>query len=108
MTEPVAIGPLPPGHRMARKWTFTSKRWQQGSYLFRKGDAVYLSFVNASHRGRGYLRDLIAGIEHAGLRVVVPNPLDHMRQILEHYGFVMHMEPWPSMDCDVDVWTRPS
>lgn len=100
------IGPLEPGHRMARKWTFTAKRWREGSYLWRHGNEVLLSFVWATHEGRGYLRDLIAGIEAAKLRVVVPNPLGHMTAILEHYGFVMRMEPHDSGMGDVDVWRK--
>jgi hypothetical protein len=100
------LGPIQPGHRMARKWTFTAKRWTPLSYLFRQGDAVYLSAVQATHDGRGYLRDLIRGIEGAGLRVKVPCPLGHMEQILQHYGFVPHLETHENFQ-PVDVWERP-
>ena len=103
----IVLGPLWPGHRMARKWTFTAKRWTSFSYLFRDGDAVVLSAVQATHEGRGYLRDLIAGIEHAGLRVKVPCPLPHMEEIfLRHYGFVPHEEIHDGTGDPVDVWER--
>jgi hypothetical protein len=86
--SPAAVlGPLLPGHPMARRWTFTRKRWTPLSFLFRVGSDVYLTSVQAEREGRGYLRDLIAGIEADGLHVVVPNPLDDMEAILEHYGF---------------------
>ena len=94
------IGPLAPGHRMARKWSFTAKRWEPTSFLFRVGDEVVLSSVQATREKRGYLRDLIAGIDRAGLRVTVPCPLTHMTEILTHYGFE------PTEEHGVDVWRR--
>jgi hypothetical protein len=100
------LGPIEPGHRMARKWTFTAKRWTPLSYLFRHGDAVYLSAVQATRPGAGYLRDLIRGIEGARLRVKVPCPLGHMQAILEHYGFVPHPELHEGFEGAVDVWER--
>jgi hypothetical protein len=101
------LGPIQPGHRMARKWTFTFKRWTPLSYLFRHGDAVYLSAVRARRQGAGYLRDLIRGIEGAGLRVKVPCPLPHMEEILKHYGFTPHEEMHEGYGEPVDVWERP-
>jgi len=95
------IGPMAPGHRMAKKWTFTAKRWEPISFLFRIGDEIVVSSVQATHEGRGYLRDLFAGIERAGLRVVVPSPLAHMTEILVHYGFECTEE------YSVDIWRRP-
>lgn len=99
------IGPMMPGHRMAKKWTFTTKRWEPISFLFRLGDEVIMSSVQATREGRGYLRELIAGIERVGLRVVVPTPLAHMTDILIHYGFTPeHSE---ERGGTVDMWRRP-
>jgi hypothetical protein len=100
------LGPLEPGHVMAKKWTFTAKRWEPISFLFRvvalEGcGEVIVSSVYATHEGRGYFRDLITGIERTGLRVVVPSPLAHMTDILVHYGFEFTEEH------GVDVWRRP-
>jgi len=100
------IGPLAPGHRMARKWTFTAKRWEPISFLFRLGDEVVVSSVHATREGRGYFRELLAGIERASLRVVVPSPLAHMTDILVHYGFVPRDERVGEQG-SVDVWRRP-
>jgi hypothetical protein len=88
LPSPAAVlGPLLPGHPIARRWTFTRKRWTPLSYIFRVGSDIYITSVQAEREGRGYFRDLISEIEAYGLAVVVPNPLETMRQILEHYGF---------------------
>lgn len=99
------IGPIFPGERLAAPWTFTKDRWTRASYLWLIGDEVYLSAVQATQQGNGYLRDLIAGIEAARLRVVVPNVLGDMQRILEHYGFAMTLEE--SLEGSVDIWRRP-
>lgn len=103
----MSIGPLSPGHSMARKWTFTRKRWEANSYLFVDGTRVMLSAVKATKEGHGYLRDLIAGIEASGRRVAIPCPLGHMEQILRHYGFEPH-EELHEIGEPVDVWERPA
>lgn len=82
------------------------ERWEPFSYLFRKGDRVYLSAVQAKVSGAGYLRDLVAGIEQAGLRVAVPNPLSEMTAILKHYGFMVRWERHAGTGEEVDVWER--
>ncbi len=105
MVSTAKIGPLTPGHRIARRWTFTAKRWTALSYLWVDGDRVVLSAVEATKRGRGYLRDLIAGIEADGRRVAVPCPLAQMESILSHYGFVPHTE-MHEIGEPVDVWER--
>ena len=100
-------GPICPGDHEASVWTFTADRWEPASYLWRKGDAVTLSFVAARQHGQGYLRDLIAGIERAGFRVRVPTPLSRMEAILRHYGFRPHDEWWEDVRAPVEIWERP-
>lgn len=68
---------------------------------------MFLSFVYAKDEGKGYLRDLIAGIERAGLRVAVPIPFARMENILKHYGFIRKHENDPYENEPVEVWQRP-
>lgn len=89
-------GPILPGDREATTWTFTAGRWTVLSYLWLDGDRVLLSSVHATAKRRGYLRDLVAGIEAAGFQVAIPTPILDMPQILAHCGFVKHYEAMPS------------
>jgi hypothetical protein len=102
----MSVGPLFPGHPMARKWTFTRKRWEAGSYLFLDGTRVLLSSVIATKEGQGYFRDLIVAIEATGRKVAIPCPLNRMQHILRHYGFEPHTE-MHEIGEPVDVWERP-
>jgi hypothetical protein len=90
---------IEPGDPRGVPWTFTTERWQEGSYLWQTlNRRIVLSSLFAQASGKGFLRELIAGIERSGLRVAVPTPFAQMQQILEHYGFVPHLEE------DADVW----
>ena len=93
----------------AKSIDFISCRFSDG-YLWKKGNKITVSLIVAKETGKGYFRELIKNIEKAGFVVSVPNPLGHMQQILEHYGFVPHYEPFaPEIGENelVDVWERP-
>ena len=93
-----------PGDPRARAWGFTPERWE-GSYLAKEEGRVLLSLLQASSPGKGYLRDLVAGIEAEGLRVAVPTPLGRMVEILRRWGFVPHTEH-DELFGPVEVWER--
>ena len=87
---------------------FTSDKF--GGYLWKTGGTIAISAIMARQPGRGHFRDLLASIESKGFKVKVPTPLPGMRAILEHYGFVPHVEPFaPELgdNSPVDVWERP-
>jgi hypothetical protein len=71
---------------------FTSNKFTGGSYLWRNGDRIIISFIESKSEGKGDLSHLFNSIEALGLRVAVPTPMSRMRAILKRKGFKPHGE----------------
>jgi hypothetical protein len=101
-------GPIEPGDPEAEGWGFTPELFVEGSYLWRTGSEVMVSFVAARSPGSGALSKLRAGLKKAGLRMAVPTPLAQMEEILKRWGFKKEVRRSKEMRCDVEVWTEPT
>jgi len=100
--EPAERGPIFPDDATFGPLGFTRAQFEADSYLWHRGDDVWCSLMIARTPGRGAFRELLRGLEGAGYRVVVPNPLPLMREILVRWGFVC-----VAVTLDGDEWARP-
>jgi hypothetical protein len=75
-----------------------------GSYLWRNGDRIIISFIESKNEGKGDLSRLFNSIEALGLRVAVPTPMLRMRAILKRKGFKPHGE-YSEMGT-VEMWEK--
>lgn len=101
MSETLADGIIeldsPRGHR----WSFTSERFGSGSYLWKDGSSILVSFIESKQRGN--FRALVEQIHGDGLTVKVPTPLPAMERILRKNGYRQTTEHDPVLG-PVEVW----
>lgn len=81
---------------------FTVDRFHDGSYLWKKGDAIIISFIWS--RERGNFRELVRRIHELGLAVEVPTPMGRMAEIVKKNGYIHTPRYCPEMESNVDVW----
>lgn len=79
---------------------FTSEQFQH-SYLWRKGNEIYISLIEVKKPNNGTFKSLIKCIEELGFQVAVPNPLGQMIFILEKWNFTPIFEQGGS-----EVWRK--
>lgn len=82
---------------------FTSNQYE--GWMWRDGDAVYISFIRCLNPMQGHFRTLVANILAEGLVVKVPTPLGGMKDILDHMGFRRTIEK-DEMFGSVEVWVK--
>ena len=97
--ETIQEGMIPLGSPAANELGFTADLFD--GYLWRVGQAVYISFIISLLPGKGNLSRLFNAIEAHELQIAVPTPFPHMQAILERKGFVPHY------DDDCEVWQKP-
>ena len=56
-------------------------------WLWRKGNVIYISFIESKHQSQGNFRKLVLDIHDKGFVVKVPTPFARMKQICESLGF---------------------
>lgn len=81
---------------------FTSQRFGTGSYLWKLGGKIVVSFIESLSRGN--FRQLVEAIRGNELTVEVPTPLGRMQDIVRKAGY---RQTWPWCEefgeC-VEVW----
>ena len=98
-----------PGDEGTARWTFTSDRWLPRSKIAIERSVAVIEDVWATQKRRGFFRDLLNALEHDGFDVLVQTPLEEMRPILIHYGFVERLHWWKTPDGEeesVSRWRR--
>ena len=95
--------PIRPGDDGTDAIGFTADKFSADSYLWRKGDAIWISLIFANHPGKGDFSRLVKNLEAAALKVIVPTPFAHMAAILTAWGY----QPFQHPD-GLEVWCRPS
>ncbi len=83
---------------------FTSDRFGSGSYLWKQGQSVTVSFIES--RRKGNFRALIEQIRDAGLTVEIPTPLPQMERIVRKNGYRRVIREDPTIG-QVEVWVSP-
>jgi len=70
----------------ARRFGFTSDKFDSSSYLWKQGDWIYISFIMSREAGHGYANELLNSIEDQNFRIFVPTPFAGMVHICEKRG----------------------
>jgi len=72
-----------------KKLGFTSNKFYPHSYLWIKGDTIFISFIASKKEGKGYFIRLLKKIEKVFSKIIVPTPTNRMTKILRKRGFVL-------------------
>lgn len=83
---------------------FTSDRFD--GWLWKKGDYIYISFIESKHRGEGNLSELFENILARGWGIKVPTPMGVMPSILRKKGFKPTSEYHEKAGEDCEVWVK--
>lgn len=85
----------------AKELGFTSDRFNVGSYLWKDGNDVVVSFIWS--KAKGNFKALVDAIKAKGCTVVIPTPLGRMQDIVAKNGYAhKHIETEMGM---CEVWT---
>lgn len=97
------------GTERAQEFGLTEDKFDMGTYLWKTGNRIYVSFIHSKHEGRGNLRKLFKTIIAKGHEIAVPTPSARMRMICMKNGFIECTEPFTG-DHDelVEVLVRPA
>lgn len=82
---------------------FTEERFD--GYLWRKPDAVFISFIESKQPNRGHFRRLCEAILAKNLAVKIPTPLGRMAIIVRKAGYRKTIKDNPDRD-PVEVWIK--
>lgn len=74
----------------AQKIGFTSGKFF--GWLWRKGNVIYISFIESKHESQGNFRELIKNINDKGFTIKVPTPFPKMEEICKRLGFIHKIE----------------
>lgn len=86
---------------------FTSDKFEPWSYLWRKGNEVWISAVQAKIRGVGSFSTLLRNLQERKYTIKIPTPIGFDKAKLKATGFEYTVEVTPDEDgCEVYVW-RP-
>ena len=90
---------------------FTSDKFHEDSYLWKKGDSIYISFIESVSPGKSDFRGLVEKIHSLGLTVKIPTPLRSMEEICRKNGYQHSQEFLDDADGEpagkVNVWLLP-
>lgn len=83
-------------------WGFTSDKFGPGSYLWKKDQAIYISFIESLEKGN--FKALIEMLIECGYDIKIPTPMGAMRNIVIQNNYK------PTIELDdkigpVEVWT---
>ena len=86
----------------------TSDKFHKGTYLWKRGDRIYISFImsNPKEEGKGNVSKLFNRIEELGYKVAVPTPMGKMQLILIKKGFKPTKEWDETFESNVEVWVK--
>jgi len=88
-----------------KQFGFTSNLFQSGSYLWKRGNRIAVSFIECVQKGQGHFSALLNRIHKQGFTVAVPTPFAHMEAILKHKGFTHTTEQCETLG-QVEVWIK--
>lgn len=91
---------------VAKEFGFTSDKFLPLSYLWQKGDRIFISVIESRHKRRGYFKALLNKIWEKGYQVAIPVPLGAMRRIVKLYGFQQTFEYSNDYGEEIEVWGK--
>jgi len=84
---------------------FTSDKFTEVSWLWKKGKTIYISFIETKQKGKGHFKQLVKRLLDLGFTVKIPCPLGLMRIIVVKWGFRKTTEYDPRLG-EVEVWVK--
>lgn len=72
-----------------KRFGFTSDRFFRDSYLWKREDVMFISFIAAITEGKGYFSNLLKNVDKIFEKIIVPTPSNRMYSILKKKGYVM-------------------
>ena len=91
----------------AKELGFTSDKFMDGSYLWKKEGYIFISFIQSREQRKGYLSALFDTILSKGYGIKVPNPSALMEDILIKKGFERTEETSKKRYHEnVEVWVK--
>ncbi len=106
MNEKMIDGKIDLDSEIGKELGFTSNKFNRGSYLWKQGDYVYISFIHSKEEGKGYLHDLFRAIQRAGLGIKVPTPFAKMELICKSHNFKKTSEWFEAVESNCEVWVK--
>jgi len=97
-------GIIEPDSEFGRQIGFTSDKFE--GWLWKKGDAIYISFIISKQPKKGNLSKLFDNILRLRYTIKVPTPLGVMELIVCKKGFKLTREWWDLAEEWVDVWVK--
>ena len=85
---------------------FTKDKFGRGSYLWKKGKYIVVSFIVSLHPNQGNLSKLFKSIQSKGYGIKVPTPFAKMKSVCESKGFIKTEEWFTEANCPVEVWVK--
>lgn len=85
---------------------FTSDKFGKSSYMWKTGNAVWISAIRSIHPGKGDFSRLLKTLDGTGFDIIVPTAFPRMQQILERKGFVFEKIWDAEIEVEVEVWTK--
>ena len=66
--------------------SFTSDKFK-ASWLWKKGNRIYISMIWAIEENKGYFTELVKKIKEKGYEIAIPTPLGIMEYIVRKWNF---------------------
>jgi hypothetical protein len=98
----IADGIIRLGTDRGRRFGFVPELFD--GYMWKAGDAVYISVILSKDEGKGNFRDLVARIRALGFAVKIPTPSARMAEIVRKNGYREASEWDDAYGCDVALW----
>ena len=77
-------------------------------WLWKKGNYIYVSFIESKQEGKGNLSKLFNSIQAKGFGIKVPTPFSRMESIIKRKSFVKTHEMFEAVGEMADVWVKES
>ena len=84
---------------------FTSDKFK-ASWLWKKGNRIYISMIWAIEEDKGYFTELVKKIKEKGYEIAVPTPIGVMEYIVRKWGFKKNIEYSEDFKDYVEVWVK--
>ena len=89
-----------------KKIGFTSDRFGS-SWLWKKGNDMYISMVIAKTPGQGHFREVYDNLRKEGYTIKIPTPFAILRDFCERHGFKKTVEHDEKAG-DCEIWVKPA
>jgi hypothetical protein len=83
---------------------FTSRIWAKESFLWKRGNVIFISAIMSIEPGDGSFREMVRMFSACGYTVKIPTPTGKMVDIVRKCGYRHEKDFSEEMGEEVDVW----